>query len=138
MENKLIAFVLPSPLPGRGGWGNGYVAIPKSHPCFGIDYDNINDIEINGGLTFASNDIPGQPKETEGMWIVGFDTLHYGDTPERWPDENSVMIEANYLKSQLEAMTKKENVSKVYAVTGLAETNPPTGSEPLGDNYKQG
>ena len=98
---KLIAFVLLSPLPGRGGYGNGYVALPKQHRYFGADYDDIP-VKIHGGLTFAAENIQGQPEDTKGMWIVGFDTLHYGDTPARWPDESSVMAEANVLKQQLE------------------------------------
>lgn len=104
---KLIAFVLESPLPGRGGWGNGYVAVPKDHPVYRMDYDAIHDkykISVNGGLTFSAMDIIGQPEETKGMWIVGFDTLHSHDTPVMWPNSESVMLEANNLKSQLEAI----------------------------------
>jgi hypothetical protein len=104
---KLISFVLPSHLPGMGGWGNGYVAIPKGHPCYEMDYDAIHDkyeIDVSGGLTFASPSIKGQPEETKGMWIVGFDTLHYGDNMERWPDEHSVLFEANRLLEQLDSI----------------------------------
>ena len=36
---KLIAFTLPSHMPEMGGWGNGYVGIPKSHPLFEMGYD---------------------------------------------------------------------------------------------------
>lgn len=106
-QKELIAFVLPSPVPGMGGWGNGYVAIPEGHPCYEMGYDEIHDkfnISVNGGLTFAgtfNNPKLEIPKEVEGMWIVGFDTLHYGDTPERWPNEESVMKEAERLKQQL-------------------------------------
>lgn len=39
------------------------------------------------------------------MWVIGFDTLHYGDDMKRWPDQNSVMKEANDLKEQLEEIT---------------------------------
>jgi len=108
---KLISFTLTSPLPGRGGWGNGYVAIPKSHPCFGMDYDAIHNkyksIDVNGGLTFADDYIPGQPEETKGMWIVGFDTLHYGDTPQKWPSQQSVLAEALILEKQLTIIAKR-------------------------------
>ena len=101
MKNELIAFVLPSHIPGAGGWGNGYVAIPKEHPCFEMNYDDINGIEVNGGLTFSDDGIRGQPEETKGMWIVGFDTLHSWDNMGRWPDEASVMAEAEELRTQL-------------------------------------
>lgn len=101
MKTELIAFALQSPLPGMGGWGNGYVAIPEGHPCFGMEYDSI-DVSVHCGLTFSGKDkLKGQPEETKGMWVVGFDTLHAGDSMEAWPDKESVMNEANDLKEQL-------------------------------------
>lgn len=100
-KSGLISFVLPSPLPGRGGWGNGYVALPKEHSDFGKDYDSIF-ADVSGGLTYSASDIVGQPKETAGMWIVGFDTLHCDDSMENWPTSESVLLEANKLKNQLE------------------------------------
>jgi|SRR5688572_18712211 len=110
MKKELISFVLLSPLPERGGWGNGYVALPKGHPCYGMDYDAIHDkysINVNGGLTFSSDEIPGQPTETKGMWILGFDTLHSHDTPERWPTPEIVLEEADNLKAQLIKIGKR-------------------------------
>ncbi len=111
---KLIAFVKESKvsptLRDMGvdkGWGNGYVAIPKGHPCHGLTYNEIHrkyDIDVNGGLTFASNVSPEWAKrdDLDGMWVVGFDTAHYGDTLDRWPNEESVRREAENLKEQLE------------------------------------
>lgn len=108
---KLISFVLKTTFIDKGGYGNGYVAIPKDHPCFEMDYSQIHNrytsIRVNGGLTFAGSTIIGQPKETKGMWIVGFDTLHYWDTLERWPNEEVVLLEANKLKQQLELISKR-------------------------------
>lgn len=121
---NLIAFVLPTHLPGMGGWGNGYVALPRNHPYFKKYYNSIDPciytttlwhrflvwvgikkqyrpLEVHGGLTFSESSIVGQPKETEGMWILGFDTLHWNDTPEKWPDEASVMVETQNLLNQL-------------------------------------
>lgn len=108
MENKLITFAVISHMPGKGGWGNGYVALPEGHPCFKMDYDSIHetfDISVHGGLTFAdySNKHISTP-DTKGMWVVGFDTLHYGDNMSKWPDEQSVLKEAEELKKQLEAL----------------------------------
>ncbi len=100
-KNKTIAFTLPSHLPGMGGWGNGYVAIPADNKLFGKHYDNIN-VNIHGGLTFSEDAIIGQPEETKGMWIVGFDTLHLGDDSQRWPDQETVMAEALELKKQID------------------------------------
>ena len=106
---NLIPFVVATHAPGMGGWGNGYVALPKEHPCFGMDYDAIHekyDIDVNGGLTFASQAHLNQPAETIGMWIIGFDTLHCDDTMEQWPSAESVLAEANRLKQQLELITE--------------------------------
>jgi hypothetical protein len=95
------------------GWGNGYVAIPEGHPCHGLGYDEIHaryDIDVHYGLTYASSAGTNSYLEAnvEGInptdWIVGFDTAHLGDGLDRWPNEASVMHEANHLKDQLEAI----------------------------------
>lgn len=99
---ELFSFVIPSPLPGHGGWGNGYVAIPEEHPYYGKHYTDVDNIDINGGLTYSSPYMAGRdPLEADGMWIFGFDTLHPFDTRQRWPTHDSVLKEANELKRQL-------------------------------------
>jgi hypothetical protein len=78
------------------GWGNGYVLLPKFHPFYGVDYDDI-DVNIHGGLTFGQKfdggyflewvegvEIDGDItldnfNDFDGYWIIGFDTSHYGD-----------------------------------------------------------
>jgi len=61
------------------GTFNGYVAIPKEHPAWGADYDDLR-IEVHGGLTFGE-----QGSETSENWPnrelywYGFDTCHSGD-----------------------------------------------------------
>lgn len=94
------------------GWGNGYVAIPKGHPCFGMDYDEIHDnyeINAHGGLTFASHVSNNEdtawpvPDDCVGHWIVGFDTGHYGDNALNWP-KLAVEAEAQRLAKQFEAI----------------------------------
>jgi hypothetical protein len=79
------------------GWGNGYVLLPKYHPFYGKDYDEIN-IIVHGGLTFGDyfdkntflkwikdKDIFGDItvdnyEKFHDYWMIGFDTGHYGDT----------------------------------------------------------
>lgn len=107
MKQEIIPFAIPSHMPGYGGWGNGYVAIPKDHPAFGKDYNDeiFDSVYIHGGLTYSEEySEKYNPIETEGMWIIGFDTLHLGDDMNRWPTEESVMNEANNLKAQIEAI----------------------------------
>lgn len=77
------------------GYANGYVAIPKNHPLYGVDYSEIEDlVNIHGGITFSApsekckqvwvtdkieyldKDIP------DGYWVFGFDTMHFTDNEE--------------------------------------------------------
>lgn len=78
------------------GWGNGYVALPRRHPYFGLGYDEINEkLEhlkhyVHGGITIAihSSKIEcEEAKDMDDMWVVGWDTAHFGDTIELWPKE---------------------------------------------------
>tara|TARA_R110002050_G_scaffold229372_1_gene364979 strand:- start:1405 stop:1749 length:345 start_codon:yes stop_codon:yes gene_type:complete len=90
------------------GWGNGYVVIPKGHELNGKTYGEIHDLipglSVNGGLTFSDfrDDLSWKeiPKETEGEWIVGFDTGHYRDTLKKW-SKLSVIRETIKLRDQL-------------------------------------
>lgn len=76
------------------GWGNGYVFLPPGHPYHGVRYDSIP-VEVHGGLTFS---------EAEGeFWKVGFDTAHWNDSLEAWPEER-VQAETDFLASQLEVI----------------------------------
>lgn len=101
------------------GYANGYVAIPKEHPLYGISYDDV-DIDVHGGLTFAEksevvNDLFDKNKteylESElpngywvlgiGYWVFGFDTMHFMDNLDNCPREWCI-AETNRLKQQLE------------------------------------
>lgn len=50
----------------------GYVAVPKSHVAYGMDY-NVLPIEVHGGLTYGQ-------EEKDGNWWFGFDCAHLGDS----------------------------------------------------------
>ena len=52
----------------------GYVAVPKTHPYYGKDYNDLDHIAVHGGLTFS-----GHHTDDEDVWWFGFDTGHYGD-----------------------------------------------------------
>ena len=53
----------------------GYVGLPRDHPDYEKHYDDIYDIEVHGGLTFA-----GYWEEFhDSLWYVGFDAGHYMD-----------------------------------------------------------
>mgnify|MGYP000924493825 CR=1 FL=1 len=87
------------------GWGNGYVVIPKGHPLYGIDYDDI-DLDVHYGITYSNyaskenwEEVTQEERDND-CWIIGFDTIHLGDTLEKWPKEK-VQEEADYLLEQV-------------------------------------
>lgn len=92
------------------GWGNGYAIIPRKHALYRYCYDDIHllhpKLQVNGGLTFSAPvkkiDWPELPKHIKSGWVVGFDTAHFNDTPEKWPEEE-VLKETKRLKMQLES-----------------------------------
>jgi len=83
------------------GWGNGYVAIEKSHPLYNVDYNDINYHsnlhDVNGGLTFSA-EMTGNQILNDGIiiesavidrnkkyWVFGFDTKHSFNTAKNTP-----------------------------------------------------
>lgn len=67
------------------GWGNGYVKLIEGHQWYGMEYENIP-VSIHGGLTFGQYvDSTNNKGFDIGFWI-GFDTSHYSDTLEKWPE----------------------------------------------------
>ena len=54
------------------GWGNEYVKLPKWHPYYEKNYEEIP-INCYGGLTYSGLD------DDENYWVIGFDTNHYND-----------------------------------------------------------
>lgn len=56
--------------PGLGmGWGNGYIVLPSSHPCFNQDIDYLNFVfEPYGGFTLDDLRFEGKYR------LLGFDT----------------------------------------------------------------
>ena len=81
------------------GWGNGYVAIPPTHPAYKMDYDTLMyDVNVHGGLTCAGwSSGEYAPKD---WWIFGFDTSHFQDNLTKWPKE-AVEAETKKLYCQL-------------------------------------
>ena len=109
----VIAFLRPSPLhpmfrviPGiGGGYYNGYVGYKRKETP---------DVDVHGGITFDEHfffankneylipltAIP-EPEELKEYHIIGFDTLHSGDTADEWTFEKT-KEETLRLKKQLE------------------------------------
>lgn len=57
----------------------GYVAVPKEHGLFGVNYGLVAGVIVHGGLTY-SNKRDGYPTRVkEDVWWLGFDTGHTSD-----------------------------------------------------------
>ena len=72
----------------------------------GVGYDEIP-VDVHGGLTFSNyakelswDEIP----DGDTGYVVGFDTGHYGDDEQTWP-ESRVKEETESLNNQLQALT---------------------------------
>ena len=63
----------------RTDFHNGYVAIPKGHPLYGVHYDDIN-IKAHEGLTYSENYLRDIIKPKDRLWVLGFDTANSTDT----------------------------------------------------------
>ena len=61
------------------GYGNGYVGVPKEHELYRVDYNDIQGIDIHGGLTFSDF---WQEESKDNYWYLGFDTCHAFDNAE--------------------------------------------------------
>lgn len=101
-------FVAKAPYNLSGAFGNGYVVVDRDSPLYGKDYDDkiFNKVEVHGGMTYS-----GAEGDHLGLggngWVFGFDTQHYHDSAALWPDEASVLAEAESLKRQLEKIEKR-------------------------------
>lgn len=63
----------------------GYVAIDKTHPCYGKNLDKYDDeFKVHGGITFHNKDIHAKKllqHPCDDEWL-GFDAMHVGDCPD--------------------------------------------------------
>jgi hypothetical protein len=58
---------------------NGYVGVPKGHPAFNVQYENLG-IDVHGGLTFSQMGTKNSLRfPNPEIWWIGFDTAHIGD-----------------------------------------------------------
>ena len=83
------------------GVANGYIGVHEGHPWYGVHYDELarQGVAAHGGLTYSHME--------ELVWWVGFDTRHWGDSPNK-QNWNFVAAEVMHLKEQaLSALTKK-------------------------------
>ena len=67
----------------------GYVGVPRTHPLYGVGFEDVPVVDVHGGLTFSGGCAPGEPldgichiaapgRESEPWWL-GFDCGHWND-----------------------------------------------------------
>lgn len=75
------------------GWGNGYVAIPPTHPLYRADFmsweDDTPHLNVPREITWcdSAGKLNGEPAIPADWWIIGFDTCYRRDTLETCPKE---------------------------------------------------
>ena len=87
---KCYPFIIKNDPDLEKGYANGYVAVPKNHPLYKNDWDDL-DIDIHGGITSIEtfHKDPNIIQLTddvipEDSWVFGFDTQHFLDNRKNW------------------------------------------------------
>ncbi len=84
LVKKIIPEWEPQPLL-NDCWYCGYVVVPKTHPFYKKDYDDIYDeIEVHGGLTYSrmvTREFDFGLTGEDDEWVIGFDCNHFSDNP---------------------------------------------------------
>lgn len=108
----------------RGGGGAlcGYVGVPESHDGFKKDYDDV-EVEVHGGLTFASLCRPSKDGDHKGIchveegaankivWWLGFDCGHAWDICPSYNhghfSPEDTYRDFDYVKREVESLAKQ-------------------------------
>ena len=56
----------------------GYVGVDATHPCYRVDYSEV-DVEVHGGLSYAALRPTGADGGLHTLWWFGFDCGHWRD-----------------------------------------------------------
>lgn len=89
----------------------GYVGVKRQSDLFGKDYNDIDSIDVHGGLTYSGCD--GEYPIESDLWWFGFDTAHYGDNPEIGGQSLEYCIEqCELMANQLIGMEKQNAATK--------------------------
>lgn len=97
---------------GRQGNWCGYVGVPKDHPAYGGDYNDL-DVQVHGGLTYGSAcdgericHVPA-PGESDDLWWLGFDCLHFRDRAPGFSfhaDPDAEYRTLTYVRNEIESL----------------------------------
>lgn len=101
------------------GFWCGYVGVPKDHPLFLTEYEEIEcDIDVHGGLTFSdylSNEVVlttwenyHQSDHYLDAWFFGFDCSHIDDLVPLSPfPRGGVYRDAEYVQKQCKLLARQ-------------------------------
>jgi len=65
--------------PPMNDYRLGYVGVKEDHPLWGVETEQLFDLEVHGGVTYAQETRGnGYPSDGNYFWI-GFDCAHLGD-----------------------------------------------------------
>lgn len=87
----------------RGPYGAwcGYVAVPAGHPCYEVNYGNL-DVEVHGEPTYSNKcgghicHVP-EPGEPDDVWWIGFDCGHSGFEGDLVPADHAMHQKLSHL-----------------------------------------
>lgn len=131
MKNNLVAFIRETSfldVSFEHGTHNGYVAVPPENKYHGRRYEDMDEFDVHGGITFSdpvvfpdkfhgkkvrkkyvgkrnpilenAEFITENTEIGDDWWIFGFDTVHFGDNEYNW-DRKAVIDETLSLMEQL-------------------------------------
>lgn len=103
----------------RAGFRCGYVRIPRKHPWWHVDYQQLNSvIEVHGGITFAEKGLPGRVPNFSYRWWIGFDCAHAYDAP----DPELIPLHVRKAWDMLAEMTGTPNMFDVFSKGNVVRT----------------
>lgn len=108
---RIIMYSYVTPIPVKGmesGWRCGYIGIPKNSKFFKLGYNSINEkfnILVHGDFTFADSNHDSRFGKKKGLWWIGFDCMHCGDSLSRWT-LNKVIEELENTTKQMRAIER--------------------------------
>ena len=87
------------------GFANGYVGVPVGHVWHNVGYNDIH-ADVHGGLTYSEEVNPVTGKN-DGLWWVGFDVRHSGDSPETCDEKYCIAELINLYNQAVQAYSSE-------------------------------
>ena len=81
-SNGLIAAIIKHTPTYEGSIMNfrcGYVAVTKEHKLYEKEYNDVQYVDVHGGLTYSGLGNYPAGEEHEDKWFFGYDCGHYQD-----------------------------------------------------------